>query len=86
MIARTPKQKAAELVDQMGSFQPEKSWLNFDDEPMEIEYIPLRMAVNSALIVAESMLDMDCVDMSEKAFNKHIAYWNDVKQELNNLL
>ena len=80
----SPRQKAAELVDQMGSFQPEKEWLNFDGDTT-IEYIPFKQAINSAMIVAESMLDMDCKDMSEEVFNVHIEYWKEVAKELEQL-
>ena len=43
------------------------------------------MAKKGAIIVVKEILDVDCVDMSEAAFDAHIEYWTQVEDELNSL-
>jgi len=74
----SPKQKAAELVGKLVSYQPMNEWVICSYDAHE-------MAKKGAIITVEEILDVDCVDMSEAAFNAHIEYWTQVENELNAL-
>lgn len=39
-------------------------------------------AKQCALIAVDEILDIDCCDMSEENFDKHIEYWQEVKKEI----
>jgi hypothetical protein len=67
----TPKEKAEELVWKFYNKLPQ--WVNYAD------------AKECAIIVANEFLDYDMMDMSEEYFEKHIEFWEQVKQEIINL-
>ena len=66
-----PKEKAKELVEK------------YDDLLTYLE--SKSKAKQCALIAVDEILDVDCYDMSEELFDNHIYYWEQVKQEINNL-
>jgi hypothetical protein len=66
----TPKEKAEELVDKFHNYTYSQTY-----EP----------AKECAIIVANEFLDYDMMDMSEEYFEKHIEFWEQVKQEIINL-
>ena len=65
----TPQDKAKDLVDK------------FSNEVLIDNY----EAKLCALIAVDEILDVDCFDMSEEPFDNHIEYWQEVKQEINQL-
>jgi hypothetical protein len=67
----TPKEKAEELVNLY------QSTLILFDEDIDSK--------KCAILVANEFLDYDMMDMSEEYFEKHIEFWQQVKQEIINL-
>jgi hypothetical protein len=68
----TPKEKAVELV-----------WLFYTRHLMQ--WVNYADAKECAIFVADEFLDYDMMDMSEEYFEKHIEFWEQVKQEIINL-
>jgi hypothetical protein len=80
----TPKEKAIDLIDKY--HLKVKVLYTQDSIPAVMNGA---MTVNSskqcALIAVDEILDVDCCDMSEAYFYNHIEYWQEVKQEIENL-
>jgi len=72
----TPEEKAKDLFD--------KYW-NVDSDIDSAAYTDKNMAIKCALIAVDEILDDDMYDMSEDLFEKRILYWEEVKQEIQNL-
>ena len=66
----TPKEKAHELIV--------KALVQF-------EKLTINEAKKIALIAVHEILDVDCFDMSQKHFENHIDYWEEVKYEIEKL-
>ena len=69
----TPKQKAKELVDKYN-----KDIILYWD-------LSYNQAKKCALIAVDEILDDDMYDMSQELFENRINYWQQVKQEIENL-
>lgn len=71
----TPKQKATELFEKMLS----------TDKVDNYSFVSYNVAKKCALICVDEILDDDVYDLSEKLFENRIEYWQEVKQEIENL-
>jgi hypothetical protein len=71
----TPKEKADELCKKM-LYQ-----IEWNAQPSTVKGV----AKQCALIAVDEILDDDVYDMSEDLFEKRILYWEEVKQEIQNL-
>lgn len=71
----TPKKKADELCKKM-LYQ-----IEWNAEPSIVKGV----AKKCALILVDEMLNDDVYDMSEEIFEMRIIYWEEVKQEIQNL-
>jgi hypothetical protein len=67
----TPKEKAEQLYKSM----------TYKCKECDYEY----NAKQCALILVDEMLNDDVYDMSEEIFEMRIIYWEEVKQEIQNL-
>lgn len=70
----TPKEKAEYLVDKMVSTYEITSDFCYNST-----------AKQCALILVDEILNDDVYDMSEEIFEMRIIYWEEVKQEIQNL-
>jgi hypothetical protein len=71
----TPKEKADELCKKM-LYQ-----IEWNAQPSTVKGVTKQCA----LIAVDEILDDDVYDMSEDLFEKRILYWEEVKQEIQNL-
>lgn len=71
----TPKEKADELCKKM-LYQ-----IEWNAKPSIVKEV----AKQCALILVDEILNDDVYDMSEEIFEMRIIYWEEVKQELQNL-
>jgi hypothetical protein len=70
----TPKEKAEELVEK------------FKNRSIDLGGTHSQlMAEANALIAVDEILDDDMYGMKEEYFEKRIEYWEEVKQEIENL-
>jgi hypothetical protein len=81
----TEIEKAKELVNKFEPFVYCYSGSGMLTNTIDKE-ISLNFAKECALISVDEILNVDCVDMSEDAFDKHIEYWERVKTEIKNLV
>lgn len=72
----TPKEKARELFKKYSVY-------NLDNG--EQWYVAHKFAIQCALIAVDEILNDDVYDMSEEIFEMRIIYWEEVKQEIQNL-
>ena len=68
------RQKAAELVDKMVTFQPM-------NEDVKIEYDRHKASIRCALVIVDEMIEY----LTEDGFPPEIEYWYKVREELNSL-
>lgn len=71
----TPKEKADELCKKM-LYQ-----IEWNAQPSTVKEV----AKQCALIAVDEILNDDVYDMSEEIFEMRIIYWEEVKQEIQNL-
>jgi hypothetical protein len=71
----TPKEKADELCKKM-LYQ-----IEWNTQPSTVKGV----AKQCALILVDEMLKDDVYDMSQEIFEMRIIYWEEVKQEIQNL-
>ena len=71
----TPKEKADELCKKM-LYQ-----IEWNAQPSTVKGV----AKQCALILVDEMLKDDVYDMSQEIFEMRIIYWEEVKQEIQNL-
>jgi len=71
----TPKEKADELCKKM-LYQ-----IEWNAQPSIVKGV----AKQCALIAVDEILNDDVYDMSEEIFEMRIIYWEEVKQEIQNL-
>jgi len=76
----TPKEKAQELVDKYRTTIRKADVYNNLASEDEIY-----LAKECALIAVDEILDDDMYDMSQELFENRINYWEEVKQEIENL-
>ena len=72
----TPKEKAMELVNKFWHVEPLER-----QDGMEIQ-----MAIKCALIAVDEILDFILITLEwDKKYNGNVIYWQEVKQEIENL-
>jgi hypothetical protein len=71
----TPKEKAKDIYLKMLKWQQ-------DADIYLKRNIISTAAIKCALIAVNEILDIDCWDMSQENFDNHIEYWQEVKQEI----
>jgi hypothetical protein len=81
----TPKEKANELVDKFYQRFPLKMDVITTRGDLSWEYDNWEQAKQCALIAVDEILDDDMYDMSQELFENRINYWQQVKQEIENL-
>ena len=81
----TPKEKANELVDKFDQRFPLKMDVITTRGDLSWEYDNWEQAKQCALIAVDEILDDDMYDMSQELFENRINYWQQVKQEIENL-
>jgi hypothetical protein len=74
----TAKDKAKELVEKF--IEHTQEWDEIDGYVNDVYN-----SKQCALIAVDEILDDDVYDMSEELFEKRINYWEEVKQEIQNL-
>jgi|GWRWMinimDraft_12_1066020.scaffolds.fasta_scaffold65395_1 hypothetical protein len=74
LTTMNPKEKAKDLVRDM---EFEIPYIHDPTEPQANN-----IAKQCALIAVYEILEIDCCDMSEENFNKHIEYWTAVTKEI----
>lgn len=72
----TPNEKAQYLVNM------NKMIIMSQDTDCGNEILCTTISIRSALITVDEMIDLYLFDMSERLSNKHVKYWNKVKQEI----
>lgn len=73
----TPKEKAAELVDKLMKYEPVKL-----SDYTRIEY---PSAINLAKICVDEILSLNSFLKPQIDWSNNSEYWQDVKQELNEI-
>ena len=81
----TQKEKANELVDKFYQRFPLKMDVITTRGDLSWEYDNWEQAKQCALIAVDEILDDDMYDMSQELFENRINYWQQVKQEIENL-
>ena len=81
----TPKEKANELVDKFYQRFPLKMDVITTRGDLSWKYDNWEQAKQCALIAVDEILDDDMYDMSQELFENRINYWQQVKQEIENL-
>ena len=81
----TPKEKANELVDKFYQRFPLKMDVITTRGDLSWEYDNWEQAKQCAIIAVDEILDDDMYDMSQELFENRINYWQQVKQEIENL-
>ena len=75
----TPQEKAKELVSKYITNQNKWYLENL------VDGIRISQAKQCALIAVDEILDDDMLGMEEEYFEKRINYWEEVKQEIENV-
>lgn len=75
----TPKETPKSIAIYIANKFVTKSVFDMTDLELKTER---ETAKRNALITVNEILCIDCGDMSEKCFDSHIEFWQQVKQEI----